>query len=102
MDAASYVRVRVRVDVTSYSYHCKLGPNTEGVAVGAGAWSSLIVTPAELVMISQQRMGGTVGKVCADIYVAKGVRGFFRGMGPSTLREMGWTGGLFGLYDAQF
>jgi hypothetical protein len=33
------------------------------------------------------------------VFASKGIRGFYRGMLPSTLREMGWTGGLFGLQN---
>ena len=67
------------------------------VAVGAGAVSSLFVTPAELIMISQQRFGGSVVSTMKDVWGSSGARGFMRGFAPTTWREMGWTGGLFGL-----
>jgi len=67
------------------------------VAIGAGAISSLIVTPAELIMISQQRLGGSVASTLKDVWSTSGLRGMMRGFAPTTWREMGWTGGLFGL-----
>lgn len=67
------------------------------VAVGAGAVSSLFVTPAELIMISQQRLGGSIASTTKDVWGKSGVRGLMRGFAPTTWREMGWTGGLFGL-----
>eukprot|EP00729_Bicosta_minor_P023091 gene23091-16511_t len=62
------------------------------VAIGAGAISSLIVTPAELIMISQQRLGGSVASTLKDVWSTSGLRGMMRGFAPTTWREMGWTG----------
>ena len=69
------------------------------VAIGAGAISSLIVTPAELIMISQQRLGGSVASTLKDVWSTSGLRGMMRGFAPTTWREMGWTGGLFGQWQ---
>eukprot|EP00040_Diaphanoeca_grandis_P025049 m.138360 g.138360 ORF g.138360 m.138360 type:complete len:508 (-) comp29986_c0_seq1:214-1737(-) len=63
----------------------------------AGATSSVIVTPAELLMISQQRLGGTVMSQYVDIVKSNGWAGLYRGWLPTLLRETGWTFGFLGL-----
>jgi len=67
------------------------------LAAGAGAVSSLIVTPAELIMISQQRSGDTLAKTLSTMWQAQGLKGFMRGFTTTTAREMGWTFGFLGL-----
>ena len=72
---------------------------TSGLAIAAttGALSSLIVTPAELLMISQQRSGLAFGRTVRQIWSATGAGGFFRGLGATAAREAGWTFGFLGL-----
>lgn len=63
----------------------------------SGALSTSIVTPVEMVMISQQRFGGSISSTTRDIIRAKGIRGLFRGISTTTLRETGWTFGFLGV-----
>ena len=48
------------------------------------------MAPAELIMISQQRSGHTMGQEVRAVFNAQGVKGFFRGWAPTLLRESGW------------
>ena len=50
----------------------------------------VLVAPAELIMISQQRSGHTMGQEVRAVFNAQGVKGFFRGWAPTLLRESGW------------
>eukprot|EP00039_Didymoeca_costata_P001454 m.52634 g.52634 ORF g.52634 m.52634 type:complete len:505 (+) comp10807_c0_seq1:193-1707(+) len=67
-----------------------------GCAALAGAVSSVIVTPAELVVLSQQRTGLSVAATLQEIVRAKGLAGTMRGFSATTAREIGWTVGFLG------
>ena len=67
------------------SYHSALAHSTL-----SGALSTVLVAPAELIMISQQRSGHTMGQEVRAVFNAQGVKGFFRGWAPTLLRESGW------------
>lgn len=70
---------------------------TLAISASSGALSCAVVTPAELVMISQQRSGRTIAEECLAIWKSKGIGGFFRGNTATCLREAGWTFGFLGL-----
>ena len=67
------------------------------LAATAGAVSSLVVTPAELVMISQQRSGESLVQAVQTMWRAQGLMGFMRGFTTTTAREAGWVLGFLGL-----
>ena len=55
------------------------------VAATAGGTSALISSPAELIMIQQQRTGESLGSAARRVVSAYGVRGLYRGfVSPST------------------
>ena len=72
---------------------------TESLLIASitGALSTVIVTPAELLMILQQRSGGTFLDTSKDILRRDGPVGFLRGWASTGLREAGWTFGFLGL-----
>ena len=62
--------------------------DTLAISASSGALSCAVVTPAELVMISQQRSGRTIVEECLKIWNSKGISGFFRGNTATCLREV--------------
>ena len=68
-----------------------------GVAAAAGAVSAMVVSPAELVMITQQRVGGTMTGAISEIWATQGLSGLMRGIVPTIIREAGWVFGFLGL-----
>ncbi|KAI0323667.1 mitochondrial carrier [Cubamyces sp. BRFM 1775] len=74
---------------------------------GSGVISSLITTPAELVKIHQQSLVRTSGSaiplrdrdVILHIWRHHGVRGFYRGITATALRDVGY-GAYFAAYEA--
>jgi len=67
------------------------------VAATAGALSGLISTPAELVMITQQRLGVSLWGGATQIIGSNGLAGLYRGLAPTLYRESGWTMALLGV-----
>lgn len=64
-----------------------------------------MTSPTELIKIQQQSVivpasghAPTVKEVALDIYRRRGLRGIFRGLGPTALRETGF-GAYFGVYE---
>ena len=64
-----------------------------------------MTSPTELIKIQQQSIitppsgiAPTVGDVARDIWRRRGVRGLFRGIVPTAIREMGY-GAYFGVYE---
>jgi len=72
---------------------------TENVAAGflGGALSGLVATPMELVMIQQQRHGGTIINTPARIVSSFGPLGLARGMVTAVSREAIFTAGMLGI-----
>jgi len=62
----------------------------------AGAMSCALVTPVELLMISQQRTGQSLAHVTRDVFRAGGSL-FYRGNVPCMVREAAWTCGFIGM-----
>eukprot|EP00656_Telonema_subtile_P038689 TRINITY_DN4390_c0_g4_i1.p1 TRINITY_DN4390_c0_g4~~TRINITY_DN4390_c0_g4_i1.p1 ORF type:complete len:641 (-),score=132.66 TRINITY_DN4390_c0_g4_i1:141-2063(-) len=68
-----------------------------GLAALSGMVSTFLVSPCELVMISQQRLGGTMLGEARNIWGAHGMAGLLRGFTPTLVRETGWTTCFLGL-----
>ncbi|KAL1938184.1 hypothetical protein VTO73DRAFT_11828 [Trametes versicolor] len=74
---------------------------------GSGVLSSLITTPAELIKIHQQSLVRTAHSPAAlrdrdvvlHIWRHHGLRGFYRGIGATALRDVGY-GAYFAAYEA--
>lgn len=71
-----------------------------GVAAFAGATSSLISSPAELLMIQQQRTGDTLSGAARRVISTYGVSKMYRGIGATAMRESLYVGGYMGLMPA--
>ncbi len=69
-------------------------------SVMAGASSAVLVTPSEIVMNRQQKEGGRYVDIARSIYNNYGVRGIFRGILPTAVREGGFTLGYKALSPA--
>jgi len=80
------------------------------IAAATGGASSVVVSPAELLMISQQRTGHTfvhtarhilvrpmVGQVLDSVTSTYNWKGLYRGVTATMIREAGWTFGFLGL-----
>lgn len=57
------------------------------VASAAGATSALVSCPAECVMIQQQKYNRPLAGTMAAMYRDFGLRGYYRGIGPTMVRE---------------
>ncbi|TEB31327.1 mitochondrial carrier [Coprinellus micaceus] len=68
---------------------------------GSGIVSSLITTPTELIKIRQQSLlvPTTARQVAWQIFREQGVRGLYRGVGATALRDVGY-GAYFFAYEA--
>ncbi|KAI0760853.1 carnitine/acyl carnitine carrier [Irpex lacteus] len=73
--------------------------------IGTGIIASLVTSPTELIKIQQQSIitptGGTaptVQEVALDIWRRRGIRGIFRGITATAIRETGY-GAYFGVYE---
>ncbi|GJE98631.1 mitochondrial carrier [Phanerochaete sordida] len=73
--------------------------------MGCGLLASIVTSPTELIKIQQQTMivpksgvAPTVQDVARHIYRTRGIRGLFRGLVPTGIREMGY-GAYFGVYE---
>lgn len=82
-----------------------------GIAAASGCCSTLVVCPAELLMITQQRSGMSLMRTYRQVMSSSGLRGLYRGALPTCIRESGWTGCFLGLapvikdalqHDSQF
>ena len=72
----------------------KLSDGEEIVAaLAGGAASGLVCSPTELIMIQQQRHGGTMLGVGASIVRQQGAAGLMRGLTPTIARESVFCGG---------
>jgi hypothetical protein len=68
-----------------------------GIAAATGAVSSLVVAPAELVMIAQQTSGLGLAATLGSLARHGGARAFWRGLSATCVREAGWVVGFLGL-----
>ncbi|EKM50814.1 uncharacterized protein PHACADRAFT_130274 [Phanerochaete carnosa HHB-10118-sp] len=73
--------------------------------MGCGLLASIVTSPTELIKIQQQTMivpksgvAPTAKDVALAIYRTSGVRGLFRGLVPTAIRETGF-GAYFGVYE---
>eukprot|EP00243_Klebsormidium_subtile_P013754 TRINITY_DN9308_c0_g1_i1.p1 TRINITY_DN9308_c0_g1~~TRINITY_DN9308_c0_g1_i1.p1 ORF type:complete len:288 (-),score=15.19 TRINITY_DN9308_c0_g1_i1:390-1253(-) len=67
-----------------------------GVAASAGAVSALVGCPAELIMIQQQKQGGSLASQLRQVVQQHGVTAFAKGLGPTVIRESIYTGTYLG------
>ena len=69
-----------------------------GAAAGAGALVAFLASPLELVMIQQQRFGGSMAATCANIVKGHGTfgSGLYRGLGLAIMRDSIYVGGMLG------
>jgi len=65
-----------------------------GCGIGAGAVSSLVGSPLELIMIQQQRKGGNLIETSKSIATPTN---FFRGLSGMAVRESLWTCGYLSI-----
>ena len=70
---------------------------TLAAAAAAGATSTLVGNPAELVMIRQQQHGTSLGAAAAGVWRQFGLRGFFRGQTMALGRESVYAACYLGL-----
>jgi hypothetical protein len=63
--------------------------------IGAGTVSALVGSPLELVMIQQQRKGGSAGMIIKD--VLKNPGNIYRGLSGMAIREALWTCGYLSI-----
>ncbi|CAK0735994.1 hypothetical protein CVIRNUC_000674 [Coccomyxa viridis] len=68
-----------------------------GAATGAGAASSLVGCPAELLMIQQQKDGRPLMQEAQRIVAKYGPTGLYRGLTATVIRESVYTGSYLGL-----
>ncbi|CAI5468138.1 unnamed protein product [Closterium sp. Yama58-4] len=68
-----------------------------GAATAAGAMSGIITGPAELLMIQQQKWGGSLGSRLRDVVGEHGVFALSRGTNPAVVREAIFTGAYLGV-----
>lgn len=66
-------------------------------AAAGGATSALIATPAELVMLQQQKHGGTLMGTAVDVARQHGVRALFRGLESAAVRDAIYVGCYMGV-----
>ncbi len=69
-----------------------------GAAAGAGAVVALLASPLELVMIQQQRFGGSMAATAYEVIRRHGAfgSGLFRGLGLAMARDSIYVGGMLG------
>ncbi|EJD00003.1 carnitine/acyl carnitine carrier [Fomitiporia mediterranea MF3/22] len=70
--------------------------------IGSGITASLITCPIELIKIRQQNIvdrQSSTRMVAADLFRRTGVRGLYRGLVPTALRDVGY-GAYFATYEA--
>ena len=69
-----------------------------GAAAGAGAVVAVLASPLELVMIQQQRFGGSMAGTCIDLVRQHGAfgSGLYRGLGLAMARDSIYVGGMLG------
>ena len=63
----------------------------------SGIASCVVVTPAEVLMVTQQTTGRQFAGVFKDIMAKGGISTLFRGNAPTAFREAAWTCGFFGI-----
>mmetsp|Transcript_41218 Transcript_41218/g.78731 ORF Transcript_41218/g.78731 Transcript_41218/m.78731 type:complete len:270 (-) Transcript_41218:327-1136(-) len=68
-----------------------------GTAAAAGVVSSVVSCPAELVMLHQQKKGGSFASVSRGVVSEHSARILYRGMLPTVAREALWVGSYLGL-----
>eukprot|EP00850_Spirogloea_muscicola_P007019 SM000034S12773 [mRNA] locus=s34:600068:601992:- [translate_table: standard] len=68
-----------------------------GVAGVAGAVSVAVTCPAELVMIQQQKLGGTLLCQARDVMLRNGLASFYRGVVPNIARDTVYTAAYLGV-----
>eukprot|EP00898_Chlorokybus_atmophyticus_P000680 jgi/Chlat1/1612/Chrsp127S01872 len=67
------------------------------LSAAAGGASAAVSTPAELVMIQQQKAGGTMGDTARRVARSFGGHTLFKGMAPCIFRESVYTAAYLGL-----
>lgn len=88
--AASFIpTTALQTSTKGFLQNCGLDPFVS--SVGAGVASSLVVCPAEGIMIQQQKTGENFLKTAIFVWNNYGVRGFFRGLAPTAVREGAFT-----------
>jgi len=81
------------MEATLEQYGIKQDDSTRmGCAAVSGVASSLVGCPAELVMLHQQRSGGSLAEVAKNIIQNNGAHTLFRGWLPTAYREALWAG----------
>lgn len=68
-----------------------------GTATLAGAISGVVTCPAELLMIQQQKWGGSLSERFRAVMHQDGVSSLTRGMAPTIVREAVFTGAYLGV-----
>ena len=73
-------------------------PNDLAAAASAGAVVAVLASPLELIMIQQQRFGGSLLGTARNIALSHGVgpRGLFHGVGMCMSRDAIYVGGMLG------
>ena len=66
------------------------------VASAAGVMSCVVVSPAEVLMVTQQATGRSLVNACKDLVGTSGIKSLFRGNVATAFREAAWTCGFFG------
>ncbi len=72
-----------------------LGPVV--AALAGGAFSALVVCPAEGIMIQQQKTGVGFFKTAEYVYTDYGIRGFYRALLPTAAREATFAAAYLGV-----
>ena len=68
-----------------------------GCAMGAGASSALIYSPADCMTIQQQKTNATLVDTGRGVFKQHGLRGLYRAVIPTAIREALYTCGYLGL-----
>jgi hypothetical protein len=66
-------------------------------AIGGGGGAAFIATPLELLMIQQQKYGGSVGSTLKRLHVTSNPSILFRGLSQSLCRDCIYVGAMLGL-----
>ena len=68
-----------------------------GAAMMGGAAAATFASPVELVMIQQQKFGGSVINTSRRVVSEFGVQGIFRGLAPAMMRDALYVSGFLGI-----
>ncbi|GAB4193836.1 MAG: hypothetical protein Tsb0015_16730 [Simkaniaceae bacterium] len=81
----------IAVQRTANEWFSRFGMDAISSATGAGIASSLIVCPTECIMIQQQRTGEDFWTTVKKVHFQFGIRGIFKGLLPTSVREGTFT-----------